>query len=75
MPTLVLVGESDHGDFHEIASRLGDALPNARCATIPGAGHLPSLEQPAAVDAVVLPFLMGSQVGVAGKREEPGTKP
>lgn len=74
VPTLVLVGESDHGDFHAIAGRLGDALPNARCATIPGAGHLPSLEQPAAFDAVVLPFLAAVRTGRAS-RDEPGTKP
>ena len=56
-PTLVLVGEADHDDFQRIADRIASTLPNARRATVPGAGHLPSLEQPAAFDAVVLPFL------------------
>ena len=32
-------------------------LPDARRETISGAGHLPSLEQPEAFDAAVLPFL------------------
>jgi 3-oxoadipate enol-lactonase len=57
VPTLVLVGESDHADFHALADRLAATLPRATKDTIPGAGHLPSLEQPAAFDAVVLPFL------------------
>jgi pimeloyl-ACP methyl ester carboxylesterase/mannose-6-phosphate isomerase-like protein (cupin superfamily) len=57
VPALVLVGESDYADFHAIAERLAAELPNARRATVPGAGHLPSLEQPDAFDAVVLPFL------------------
>jgi pimeloyl-ACP methyl ester carboxylesterase/mannose-6-phosphate isomerase-like protein (cupin superfamily) len=55
--TLVLVGESDHSDFHAIADRLAAALPDARRETVSGAGHLPSLERPDAFDAVVRPFL------------------
>ena len=57
VPALVLVGESDHADFHAIADRLAAALPDVRRATIAGAGHVPSLEQPEAFDAVVLPFV------------------
>jgi len=57
VPTLVLVGERDHADFEAIADRLVAELPRARRETIPGAGHLPSLEQPEAFDAAVLPFL------------------
>ena len=57
VPALVLVGESDYADFHAIAERLAAELPNVRRATVPGAGHLPSLEQPDAFDAAVLPFL------------------
>jgi pimeloyl-ACP methyl ester carboxylesterase len=59
VPALVLVGESDYADFHAIADRLATTLPNAERATIPDAGHLPSLEQPEAFDAAVLPFLDG----------------
>ena len=57
VPTLVLVGERDYADFHAIADRLAAELPDARRATVSGAGHLPSLEQPEAFDAVVLPFV------------------
>ncbi len=56
-PTLVLTGEQDRGDFIAIADRLAATLPNARRESIAGACHLPSLEQPAAFDALVLPFL------------------
>ena len=57
VPALVAVGESDHADFRAIADRLASTLRDARRVTIPGAGHLPSLEQPEAFDAFVLPFL------------------
>ncbi len=57
MPTLVLTGKEDRADFRAIADRLAATLPNARRASIPGAGHLPSVEQPASFDAIVLPFL------------------
>jgi 3-oxoadipate enol-lactonase len=57
--TLVVTGERDKADFRVIADRLAATLPNARRATVAGAGHLPSLEQPAAFDEVVLPFLEG----------------
>jgi pimeloyl-ACP methyl ester carboxylesterase len=56
-PTLVVVGDRDHADFHAIADRLTTELLRARRSAIAGAGHLPCLEQPGAFDAVVLPFL------------------
>ena len=59
VPALVLVGERDYGDFHAVAERLDRALPRSERATIAGAAHLASLEQPEAFDAVVLPFLDG----------------
>lgn len=56
-PTLVLTGAGDRPDFVAIADHLATTLPNARRETLPDAGHLPSLEQAAAFDSVVLPFL------------------
>jgi 3-oxoadipate enol-lactonase len=56
-PTLVLVGDEDVGDMQLIARRLTAEIPVARVASIPGAAHLPSLEQPAAFDELVLGFL------------------
>jgi pimeloyl-ACP methyl ester carboxylesterase len=60
VPALVLTGEHDKGDFQAIADDIAATVPRARRETIAAAGHLPSLEQPAAFDAVVLPFLEGS---------------
>jgi pimeloyl-ACP methyl ester carboxylesterase len=59
-PTLVLVGEEDVEDMHALAERLATEIPRARLATIPGAAHLPNLEQPAAFDKLVLDFLAGA---------------
>ena len=58
--TLVFAGEEDVDDMQMIARRLAAEIPEARLATIPGAAHVPSLEQPAAFDACVLAFLAGA---------------
>jgi pimeloyl-ACP methyl ester carboxylesterase len=55
--TVVLTCEDDRADSQAIADRLASMLPHARRDVVAGASHLPSLEQPAAFDAVVLPFL------------------
>lgn len=56
-PTLVLVGEHDLRDFHEIAKRIVHEAPNARLEVVPGARHLPSLESPDVFDRLLLEFL------------------
>jgi 3-oxoadipate enol-lactonase len=56
-PTLVVTGDEDVRDIHEIAEKLAAEIPNAGRATIAGAGHLPSLERPDEFDRVVLGFL------------------
>jgi 3-oxoadipate enol-lactonase len=56
-PTLVAVGEKDKPDFVAIAERLARELPDARLDVIPGAGHLPPLEQPERTQALVREFL------------------
>jgi 3-oxoadipate enol-lactonase len=62
VPTLIVVGSEDLPDMLEIASRLEHTIPAARKVVIDGAGHLPSLEQPEAFDAAVLPFLRAAGV-------------
>ena len=57
VPTLVLVGEEDVPDMHEIADRLERELPNVRRASIADTAHVPSLERPREFDQLVLPFL------------------
>lgn len=56
-PVLVVVGEDDNSDIHEIAARLLEELPNARYESIPRAAHLVPLERPAEFNSVVLDFL------------------
>jgi pimeloyl-ACP methyl ester carboxylesterase len=46
VPTLVAAGEADMPDFAWSARSLSDAIPGARHAVIPGAGHLAPLEAP-----------------------------
>lgn len=58
--TLVLVGEEDVEDMHALAERFATEIPRARLVTIPGAAHLPNLEQPAAFNRLVLEFLAGA---------------
>jgi pimeloyl-ACP methyl ester carboxylesterase len=55
-PTLVIIGERDLADFKAMADRLL-AIPLARKVVIPGAGHLPPIEAPTLLDALVLGFL------------------
>ena len=56
VPTLVVTGDEDVQDIHEIADRLVAEIPGAERATIAGSGHLPSLERPDEFDRVVLAF-------------------
>lgn len=57
VPTLVVTGDEDVRDIHEIAEKLVAEIPNAERARIAGSGHLPSLERPDEFDRVVLTFL------------------
>lgn len=57
MPTLVIVGESDKGDFLAIAEHLAEEIPDADLAMVPGAGHLVGLDQPEELNALLLEFL------------------
>jgi 3-oxoadipate enol-lactonase len=56
-PTLVLTGDEDRPDMHAIAELLVARIPDARRASIAGAAHVASLEQPEAFDRLVLDFL------------------
>ena len=46
VPTLVVVGEADILTPPDQARAMAAAIPGARLAVIPGAGHLPPMEQP-----------------------------
>ena len=53
IPVDVVYGERDVEDFIAIARRLADEIPDAKLHAIPDAGHLPALEQPDAVAALL----------------------
>jgi pimeloyl-ACP methyl ester carboxylesterase len=57
VPTLVLVGEHDAITPAEESRQMAAAIPGARLAIIPLAGHLAPLENPEASNAAILDFL------------------
>jgi YbgC/YbaW family acyl-CoA thioester hydrolase len=57
LPTLVLVGEEDALTPPDQVRALARAIPGARFVAVPGAGHLPPVEQPAATTGALLEFL------------------
>lgn len=56
VPALVLSGELD-AKFTQIGRDLAEAMPGARFAPVPGAGHAAQAEQPETVAALVTDFL------------------
>jgi pimeloyl-ACP methyl ester carboxylesterase len=59
VPTLVVVGEEDEITPPAESIVLRDRIPGARLVTVAGAGHLSSLEQPAAWNGALREFLRG----------------
>ena len=57
IPTLVVVGEDDALTPPAQARTIADAVPGAVLAVIPGAGHLPPVEQPEATIRALEAFL------------------
>jgi 3-oxoadipate enol-lactonase len=55
--TLVLVGEFDLPDFHDITLRLAAEIPRATRYTIAGAGHMANMEAPDIVNDLLLTHL------------------
>ncbi|HET8722689.1 MAG TPA: alpha/beta fold hydrolase [Anaeromyxobacteraceae bacterium] len=58
-PTLVVVGEEDTLTPPPEAEKMAAGIKGARLVKIPGAGHMPNVEQPAAFDAALLEFIAG----------------
>jgi 3-oxoadipate enol-lactonase len=56
VPTLFVVGENDPASTPEIMRGMHERVPDSRFQVIRQAAHLPSLEQPQAVNRVLLDF-------------------
>ena len=56
-PTLVIVGENDVATPVGRARRIAEKIPGAVLEVIPDAGHLCTVEEPAAVNSVIQKFL------------------
>jgi pimeloyl-ACP methyl ester carboxylesterase len=59
IPVLVVSGEDDALIPASVAEALANAIPGARLEIIPGAGHLPPLEEPEDTTAALRRFLGG----------------
>jgi pimeloyl-ACP methyl ester carboxylesterase len=55
--TLIVVGELDLPDFLSIAERIDERLPAGRRVQVPGAGHVPNLEEPEQFNTLLGEFL------------------
>ena len=61
VPTLVITGEADRTAPPEVARRMAERIPGASCQVVSSAGHLLTLEQPAAFHAALLNFLASAR--------------
>jgi pimeloyl-ACP methyl ester carboxylesterase len=57
VPALIMVGEHDLPDMRHSAEHLASTLADGTAVVIPGAAHLPSLEQPQAFNQALFGFL------------------
>lgn len=57
VPTLVVVGQEDGLSPPQEMRGIADAIPNAQFVEIPAAGHMTTVENPAAVNEAILNFL------------------
>lgn len=57
VPALLIVGEKDEISPPEEMQEIANALPQAKFAVIPDAGHLAPVEQPQAVNDIIRQFL------------------
>ncbi len=57
IPTLIVVGEEDAALPPALSQHMSQAIPGARLEIIANAGHLSTIENPVAVNAVLVPFV------------------
>ncbi|MDX8519236.1 3-oxoadipate enol-lactonase [Mesorhizobium dulcispinae] len=57
VPTLCIVGDQDGSTPPDLVRALADLIPGARFEVIRGAGHIPCIEQPDALTALIRDFV------------------
>jgi pimeloyl-ACP methyl ester carboxylesterase len=57
--TLIVLGERDLPDFHQMAGELERQVPGACKVVLPKVGHMANMEDPAGFNAITLQFLEG----------------
>jgi 3-oxoadipate enol-lactonase len=57
MPTLIIVGEQDHGTPVEASQAMHERIANSEMVILPSASHLSSVEQPEAFQKALMGFL------------------
>jgi len=62
VPTLCVVGEEDGATPPALVKQMAELIPGARYEVIKGAGHLPCIEQPAALARLILDFAKGNDL-------------
>ena len=70
IPALVLWGEDDAFLPVELAERLGEALPRAAVALLPGCGHFLLEDAPETVAPLVFQWLRSQYLGISHAHEE-----
>jgi pimeloyl-ACP methyl ester carboxylesterase len=59
LPTLVVTSDNDHLIPKELSDLIATRIAGAKLVVMPGAGHIPFMEQPDEVVRIVLDFLAG----------------
>lgn len=72
VPTLVLWGEEDPMLPAALAERLGEVLPDATVALLPGCSHLVNEDAPDTVGPLLFQYLRARYLGVGHRHPEPG---
>jgi 3-oxoadipate enol-lactonase len=64
-PTLVIVGDQDAATSPALAKELSEAIKGARLEIVTGAAHIPTIEQPAAINRLLGDFLGAQRAAAA----------
>ncbi|WP_279482981.1 3-oxoadipate enol-lactonase [Aureimonas sp. SK2] len=71
-PTLAIAGDADRPTSPDLVKATADLIPGARFISVEGAGHLPCLERPAKVAALIADHVAASRAPAASNRFDAG---